>query len=82
MIVHNPESVGAPIGAYVHALETPANARLLHISGQIGMEVDGTIPADAESQARIIWRNIAAILASADMASGDIVKMTAFLVDP
>jgi len=81
-IPHNPPEIGAPIGAYVHGLETKAGARLLHVSGQVGLDTDGTIPADAEGQARIVWRNIGCILAAADMAVSDIVKMTAYLIDP
>ncbi|MEO3428754.1 RidA family protein [Pelagibius sp. CAU 1746] len=79
---HNPASIGAPIGAYVHGLETPPNARLLHVSGQVGIADDGSVPPDAEGQARIVWRNIEAILESAGMDIGDIVKMTAYLTDP
>ncbi len=80
MKIHNPDSIAAPIGAYVHGLETPAGTRTLHVSGQVGMAKDGSIPDGAAAQSELIWQNIGAILASAGMGIGDIVKMTAYLV--
>lgn len=79
---HNPSTIAAPIGTYVHGIETPPGARLLHVSGQIGMKADGTIPADAGAQAEVTWANIVEILKSADMTVSNIIKMTAFLTDP
>jgi 2-iminobutanoate/2-iminopropanoate deaminase len=82
MKVHNPDAIAAPIGAYVHGLETPPGARMLHVSGQIGIRKDGSIPEDAAGQSAVTWDNIKAILASAGMDVGNIVKMTAYLTDP
>lgn len=82
MKAHNPESIAAPIGAYVHGLETPPGARMLHVSGQVGIRKDGSTPEDAAGQAEVTWDNIKAILASAGMDVENIVKMTAYLTDP
>jgi enamine deaminase RidA (YjgF/YER057c/UK114 family) len=75
----NPSTVAPPAGRYSHAIEVPANARWLHISGQVGTAPDGTVPADIEGQAANCWRNIASILADAGMAVSDLVKVTVFL---
>ncbi|MAO92991.1 MAG: enamine deaminase RidA [Rhodospirillaceae bacterium] len=82
MTIHNPDSIAAPVGAYVHGLETAPGARILHVSGQIGMAKDGTIPAGTKAQSELVWQNIAEILASAGMEISDIVKMTAYLLGP
>ncbi|MEQ8442540.1 MAG: RidA family protein [Alphaproteobacteria bacterium] len=82
MIAHNPDTIAAPIGTYVHGLETAPGARLLHVSGQVGIRKDGTIPEDVAEQSTVTWENILAILNSAGMDASNIVKMTAYLTDP
>ena len=77
----NPESIAAPISVYTHAIEMPASARWLHISGQIGMTPDGQIAQGIEAQSEVAWQNLIAILESADMGLENLVKVTAFLVD-
>jgi 2-iminobutanoate/2-iminopropanoate deaminase len=78
-IQRNPSKIAPPSGRYSHSVEVPANARWLHISGQIGSGPDGSVPPDIEAQVENCWRNIAAILADANMAIADIVKVTVFL---
>ena len=70
-----------PAGGYAQALEVTGAARILHISGQIPETVDGGVPADFESQARLCWRNIEAQLAAAGMTLDNLVKATIFLSD-
>ncbi len=77
--VHNPPEIMAPGGRYSHGIEVPPNARWLYVSGQVGGERDGSIPPGVGPQTEICWRNIKAILASAGMDLGDIVKVTVFL---
>ena len=76
---HNPKSIAPPAGKYTHAIESPADARWLHISGQIGAGPDGTVPTGIEAQAENCWKNIRAILAEANMSFDDIVKVSIFL---
>ena len=45
----NPGVVHAPAGRYVHQIEVTNPTRILFISGQVGMEQDGTIPEDPVS---------------------------------
>ena len=79
---HTPPTITPPAALYVHGMEVPANARWLFVSGQIGVHPDGRPGADAREQAEIIWSNIAAILASANMGLRDIVKLTTFATAP
>jgi enamine deaminase RidA (YjgF/YER057c/UK114 family) len=74
-----PNTVAAPSGPYSHGVEIPANARVLHLSGQIGIAPDGSLPADFEGQAVQCWKNIKALLAAAGMGVEDLVKCTHFL---
>lgn len=82
MKTYNPNTVAAPAGPYSHGVEIPATARVLHVSGQIGIAQDGSLPADVESQADQCWKNIKALLAAAGMGVEDLVKCTHFLTRP
>lgn len=68
--------------AYSQAVETPAGARTLHVSGQVGIDLNGHLPANAEAQHEQTWTNIFAILAAADMDKTDIVDVWAVVTDP
>ena len=77
-----PEGIMQPFNnAYSHGVLIPPNARVLHLSGQIGARPDGVVPEDGEEQADNVWRNVMAILAAADMTAKNLVKITAYIVD-
>ncbi len=76
---HNPQTIADPIGTYSHGVETPPNARWLHIAGQIGIRKDGSVPPTVEGQTEAVWQNIVAILAAAGMKITDLVKITSYL---
>lgn len=80
--IHNPQAIAAPIGTYSHGIETPPNARWLHVAGQVAVRKDGSVPATIEEQAIVAWENVTAILASAGMKMTDIVKVNQYLTDP
>jgi enamine deaminase RidA (YjgF/YER057c/UK114 family) len=75
----NPAGVAPPGGSYSHSVEVPPNARWLHVSGQVGVAPDGSLPQDLVAQATNCWNNIGANLAAAGMAMEDLVKVTVFL---
>ena len=75
----NPPTVVKPFSRYSQAIEVPANARWLHISGQVGATPDGTILKGFEAQAKQCWANIIAILAAAGMGVEDLVKANIFV---
>jgi enamine deaminase RidA (YjgF/YER057c/UK114 family) len=79
MKAHNPNTVFAPTGPFSHGVEVPANARWLHISGQIGVAPDGKVPSEFEAQAEQCWRNVKAVLAAAGMGVENLVKCTHFV---
>lgn len=79
---HIPPQTARPLGnLYSHGIEVPAGARWLHIAGQVGMEADETVPEGIETQAHAAWRNLVAVLESADMSVADLVHVNHWLVN-
>jgi enamine deaminase RidA (YjgF/YER057c/UK114 family) len=76
---YNPSTVAPPFSRYSHGVEAPANARWLHISGQVGVKPDGRVAEGAEAQMEQAWRNLFALLEAAGMTRRDLIKVTAFL---
>ncbi len=74
-----PESIHPPFARYAHGVEAPAGARLIFCSGQLGVAKDGFVPADVESQARLCFQAIAAILAEGGMSLADVVRLNAYV---
>ncbi|MFD1931932.1 MULTISPECIES: RidA family protein [Nonomuraea] len=67
---------------YVHAMEVRGAQRLLYVSGTMGLDPQGVPGATLEDQLELVWSNIRAILASADMTVDNIVRLTSYLRDP
>ena len=76
---HNPSAIAAAFSSYSLAVEAPAQARWLYVSGQVGVTPDGAFANGPEAQMEAAWRNVLAILDSAGMGAGDLVKVTAYL---
>ncbi len=68
-----------PFSDYAQAMEVPAGARTLYISGQVGINMDGTMPDDPLEQHENVWRHLFSILAAADMGPEDIVDVRCFI---
>ncbi|GIJ47476.1 enamine deaminase RidA [Virgisporangium aliadipatigenens] len=66
---------------YVHAVEVRGAQRLLFISGTMGLDPSGRPGETLEDQLVLIWDNLHAILASADMTVDNIVRLTSYLRD-
>jgi enamine deaminase RidA (YjgF/YER057c/UK114 family) len=79
--VINPTTIAAPPSNFVHAVEVPAGARTLYISGQTGVNADGSIPEGTNEQADIAWQNLIEILKAADMGVENIVKIIVLVTD-
>ena len=77
---HNPKSVSLA-GKYSLGAEVPQGARVFHVSGQVGVDAKGKLQAGIDKQVEQVWKNIGAVLKSAGMGYGDIVKATIFLTD-
>jgi 2-iminobutanoate/2-iminopropanoate deaminase len=71
----------APEGGYTQAVELRGPARVLHVSGQIPVAPDGSVPATFREQCRLAWSNVEAQLRAAGMTLDDLVKVTTYLAD-
>jgi 2-iminobutanoate/2-iminopropanoate deaminase len=81
-VAHNPTTgVYPPTGDYAHAMEVRGAQRLLFVSGTMGLDKRGRPGATLAEQLDLIWSNIRAILASAGMTVGNIVRLTSYLRD-
>jgi len=69
------------MGGYAQAFEVTGAQRLLLISGQVPVAVDGTLPAGFEAQCRQAWANVEAQLRAAGMTLDNLVKVTTFLAN-
>ena len=76
----DPETIHPPLAAYSHQVEVSGAARLLFMSGQVGMAPDGSIPDDPIEQLALAIDNVAANLDAAGMQLDDLVKLTTYLV--
>jgi enamine deaminase RidA (YjgF/YER057c/UK114 family) len=76
-----PAAVRRPFARYSHAVEIPAGARLLLVSGQLGIGPDDSVPDDAGAQAELCFRAIGACLEEAGMGPADIVRLNAYVTD-
>jgi 2-iminobutanoate/2-iminopropanoate deaminase len=81
LILHNPDTVAPPLGRYTHAIEVPAGARLLFLSGQVPVARDGTVPETLAGQADQVYANIAAILAARGVPVSNVVKLTTYVTE-
>ncbi len=75
-----PASISPPAAAYAHAVLTEGAGRILHTSGVVPIAADGSVPSDLADQAAVVWSNIAAMLADAQMSMADIVSVTTYVV--
>jgi 2-iminobutanoate/2-iminopropanoate deaminase len=80
---HNPEAVW-PVpesfrSIYAHGVELRSNARLLFVSGQIGIAPDGSLAPDFAAQCEVAMTNVEALLAAAAMMHTNIVKLVFYL---
>jgi 2-iminobutanoate/2-iminopropanoate deaminase len=78
--ISNPSTVRAPTG-YSHGIVVQGAQRRLVISGQVGMALDGTVPASGEGQIAQAFANLRAVLQANEMDVTNLVKVTTFLTD-
>jgi 2-iminobutanoate/2-iminopropanoate deaminase len=82
VITHNPDrGVYAATSDYAHAMEVVGPQRLLFVSGTMGLDETGKPGATIDEQLALIWSNLRAILASANMSVDNIVRLTSYLRD-
>jgi enamine deaminase RidA (YjgF/YER057c/UK114 family) len=71
--------ISAHIGRFSDGVAIPAGARVLHTSGNVGVDANGAVPDDFTAQAENTLANLIKILEAAGMGVGDIVKLTTFM---
>ena len=76
----NPSTVPAS-PYYSQGAEVDAAARLLFVSGQVGVDSEGAVKEGIEEQSRQAIANLGAVLAEAGMAVDDLAKLTIYLTD-
>ncbi|MGE7928745.1 RidA family protein [Lysinibacillus xylanilyticus] len=79
-VARNPKNIHQPVAPYVHQIEVTGPQRWLTLSGQIGMEEDGTIPEEPLDQMKLALENIRKNLESANMEIQDLTKIALYLV--
>lgn len=77
----NPATLYEPQGQYPNAVEVPQGYRLVFSSGIIGLDRDGQLIRDPESQIRQAWANVAAFLAGTGLTPDNLVRLTMHLTD-
>jgi 2-iminobutanoate/2-iminopropanoate deaminase len=73
--------VRVPAGGFVHATVVQAGADLVFVSGQTPEDIDGSVHADFEGQARMAWRNVERTLAAAGFTLDDVAKVNMYIRD-
>ena len=76
----NPDGAPKPFSNYSQGVVVPAGMEQLHVSGQVGIAVDGSLPEGAEAQCRNAFANVLAVMKGAGMGPEDIVSLTTYLV--
>ena len=77
----NPPQIAGPFATYAHGVVFSGPVRWLFGAGQTGVDGDGATPTDIVGQSELVWSNIRAVLAEADMTIEDIVQLNMLLVD-
>jgi enamine deaminase RidA (YjgF/YER057c/UK114 family) len=77
----NPEAIHRPTG-YTHVVEVTAG-RPVYIAGQVAFDQAGALvgPGDIRAQARQVFENLRAALASVGAGFDQVVKLNLYLVD-
>lgn len=76
----NPQGAPAP-SFYSQGMEATAASRTLYVSGQVGVEADGSVSPEIGQQARAAIGNLNGVLAAAGMDGRNLAKLTIYLTD-
>lgn len=75
-----PTDMSPPFARYAHGVADPVSGLVL-TSGQLALDMDGSIPDGAEAQTRLIFANIDKILAEGGTSKADVLRINAFVTD-
>lgn len=71
-----------PFSNYSQATAVPADASIIYVSGQVGVDAAGDLAPSEEGQHEQTWRNILAILAAHGLGSEDILEVHGYVTGP
>ncbi|MGW3353094.1 RidA family protein [Nonomuraea rubra] len=77
----NPATLPDAAGNYTHGTLVAGVRRAVFVSGQVPWSRQGSVPGDFDSQCRLTWRNVLAVLAEAGMGIQNLAKVTTYLSD-
>jgi enamine deaminase RidA (YjgF/YER057c/UK114 family) len=80
---HNPDTIAKPVG-YTHVVEPAGPGRIIFISGQLGLDLDGKVvgaPGDFRAQAEQAFVNLKNALAAVGAGFEHVVKLNNYFVD-
>ncbi len=75
----SPDGLGKPLGQYSHITRVKAS-EFLFIAGQVGVDQNGTTPADFDTQCTQVFANLGTALASQGASFANVVEFTTYLV--
>jgi enamine deaminase RidA (YjgF/YER057c/UK114 family) len=75
-----PTSIAPPAANYAHGIVVTSPTRWLHTAGVVPIRPDGTVPDAVAEQAEVVWSNVEAILAAAEMGVENVVSVTTYVV--
>ena len=82
LLKHTPRSIVQPFSTYSQGVEVPSNARWLYVAGQVGVKPDGEVAGNSKAQVDQAWKNVIAVLKSANMSTEDLVRVNVYITDP
>ena len=71
-----------PLSNYSQGVVVPSTSRHLHVSGQVGITLNGIIPDDPAEQHELCWQNVLAILKAEGMDHRNIVMARVYITNP
>ncbi|WP_211588723.1 RidA family protein [Allorhizocola rhizosphaerae] len=78
----NPAVLPEATGNYTHGTVVTGARKTVFVSGQVPWgSSDAPLPPDFESQCRLTWRNVLAVLEEAGMGVRNLAKVTIYLSD-
>lgn len=76
----DPTDVHPPMGPYAHTVVVAPGTELVFVAGQVGMRVDGFVPASFAAQAELAFENLRKCLAARGFGVDAVVKLSVFLL--
>ena len=78
----NPPALATPGSRFSQGVLVRADAQRLILSGQVAVRADGSMAQGLEAQTQLVFDNIEALLAAADMNLSHLVKLVIYCAEP